>query len=124
MNSDKVLIEVEIHSPDCSGYPTASLGKSFGARSSSGKREIAPEKTTPDFRTCSKISPSEKGNFLLFYRFQGNGVTTASYQMDWKFGLAVHCLFVDFVALRIVDVICIFSVFVNCCFVLFAFIKE
>ena len=44
LNSDKVLIEVETHSPDCSGYPTASVGKSFGARSNSGKREIAPKK--------------------------------------------------------------------------------
>jgi len=39
LNLDKVLVEVETHSPDCSGYPTASLGKSFGARSNSGKRD-------------------------------------------------------------------------------------
>lgn len=47
LNSDKVLIEVETHSPDCSGYPTASLVKSFGARSNSGKREKAPKKSSP-----------------------------------------------------------------------------
>lgn len=30
----------EIHSPDCSGYPATSAGKSFGVRSNSEKREL------------------------------------------------------------------------------------
>ena len=30
-------------SPDCSGYPTTSAGKSLGVRSNSGKREQAPK---------------------------------------------------------------------------------
>jgi hypothetical protein len=39
LNSDKVLIDVETHSPDCSGYPTASLGKALarGVIAESGK---------------------------------------------------------------------------------------
>ena len=35
----------QTHSPDCSGYPTTSAGKSLGVRSNSGKQEIASKKT-------------------------------------------------------------------------------
>lgn len=83
-----------------------------GARSMSGEREKAPE------------NYGLQETSVLFHRLCRDGKTTASRHVDFDFGLAGNRLFIDVVALRIVDIICIFPVFIYRYLILFAFVKK